>query len=148
MNTPDPSQPQAQSFPEADQIDASPTPETDTMDEYYQLKRTLLLGTLALTGVIFVSVLIAYSLNTALNYAIGATAGLIYLRMLAKEVERLGDAKASVSSSNRVALFIGLIVVATQLQQLEVLPIFLGFMTYKAAILIYAVQTALPSGSK
>jgi ATP synthase protein I len=146
VNTPDPSQPQAQSAEEADQPDVSPT--TDTMDEYYQLKRILLLGTLALTGVIFVSVLIAYSLNTALNYAIGATAGLVYLRMLAKEVERLGNAKASVSSSNRVALFIGLIVVATQLQQLEVLPIFLGFMTYKAAILIYAVQTALPSGSK
>ena len=146
MNTPDPSQLQAQSPAEANQTEASPT--TDTMNEYYRLKRTLLLGTLALTGVIFVSVWVAYGLNTALNYAIGACAGLMYLRMLAREVERLGNAKASISASNRVALFIGLIVVATQLQQLEVLPVFLGFMTYKAAILIYAVQTALPSGLK
>jgi ATP synthase protein I len=118
------------------------------MDEYYQLKQTLLLGTLALTGIAFVSVWIAYGLNTALNYAIGACAGLIYLRMLAKEVERLGKSKNRVSASNRIALFVGLMVITTQLQQLEVLPIFLGFMTYKAAILIYAVQIALSPGQK
>lgn len=146
MNPSDPSQSQIQAAPEASQSEVAPT--SDTMDEYYQLKQTLLLGTLAITGVAFVSVWVAYSLNTALNYAIGASAGLVYLRMLAKEVERLGNSKRSVSASNRIALFIGLMVIATQLQQLEVLPIFLGFMTYKAAILIYAVQIALSPGQK
>lgn len=117
------------------------------MSDYYQLKHSLFLITLALTGIIFISVWIAYSLNIALNYLIGACVGVVYLRMLARDVERLGNAKKRVSSS-RLALFIGLIVVATQWQQLQVLPIFLGFMTYKAAIIVYVVQTTLSPTEK
>jgi len=117
------------------------------MSDYYQLKQSLFLITLALTGIIFISVWIAYSLNIALNYLIGACVGVVYLRMLARDVERLGGEKKRVSSS-RLALFIGLIVVATQWQQLQILPIFLGFMTYKAAIIVYVVQTTLSPAQK
>lgn len=123
-------------------LSESPPSQTDSMQEYYQLKQTLFLVTLALTGVIFISVWISYSVNTALNYLLGACVGVVYLRMLAKDVERLGEQKKRVSS-NRLALFIGLFVVATQWQQLEILPIFLGFMTYKAAILVYVIQSTL-----
>jgi ATP synthase protein I len=117
------------------------------MEEYYQLKQTLLLVTLALTGIIFVSVWIAYSLEIALNYLIGACTGMVYLRMLAKDVERLGQQKRR-PSSTRLALVIGLIVVATQWQNLHILPIFLGFLTFKAAIIVYVLQTTLLPTSK
>lgn len=114
----------------------------DTMEEYYQLKQTLLLVTLALTVVIFVCVWIFYSLNTSLNYLLGACVGVVYLGMLAREVERIGSQKKSIGST-RLALLAGVIIVATQLQQLQILPIFLGFMTYKAAIIVYVLQTTL-----
>ena len=114
----------------------------DTMEEYYQLKQTLLLVTLALTAVIFVCVWIFYSLNTSLNYLLGACLGVVYLGMLAREVERIGSQKKSIGST-RLALLAGVIIVATQLQQLQILPIFLGFMTYKAAIIVYVLQTTL-----
>ena len=117
------------------------------MQEYYQLKQTLLLVTLALTGIIFVCVWIFYSLNIALNYLIGACTGMVYLRMLAKDVERLGQQKRSVGST-RLALFIGLFVVATQWQKLHILPIFLGFLTFKAAIIVYVLQSTLLPTSK
>lgn len=112
------------------------------MREYRQLKQTLLLVTVALTGIIFISVWLSYSLNTALNYLLGAGFSVVYLRMLAKDVEGLGEGKLR-PGSTRLALFIGLFVVATQWQQLAILPIFLGFMTYKAALMIYVLQTAL-----
>jgi ATP synthase protein I len=106
----------------------------------------LLVITLALTGVIFISVWIAYSLNIALNYLLGACAGVLYLRMLAKDVERLGREKQSLSKT-RLALLVGLILLASRLNQLQILPIFLGFLTYKATLIIYVVRVAFISDS-
>lgn len=117
------------------------------MDEYYQLKQSLLMITLIITAFIFVSVWIVYSFNTALNYSLGACVGIVYLGMLAREVERIGARKKSVGST-RLALLAGVIIVATQLQQLQVIPIFLGFLTYKAAIIFYVLQTTLIPAKK
>jgi ATP synthase protein I len=116
-------------------------PATSSMEEFYQLFQKLLKITLVLTGIIFISVWIFYSLNIALNYLIGACAGVVYLKLLARDVERLGSEKKSLSK-DRFALFIGLMVVATQWRDLHVLPIFLGFLTYKATLIVYTVQTA------
>lgn len=117
------------------------------MQEFYQLYQQLLRVTIALTGIAFISVWIFYSLNIALNYLLGGCAGLVYLRLLAKDVEQLGQEKQRLSKT-RFALFIGLMIVATQLHQLKVLPIFLGFLTYKGTLLIYMLQTAFMSNSK
>ncbi|HBB35821.1 MAG TPA: ATP synthase subunit I [Cyanobacteria bacterium UBA8803] len=117
------------------------------MQEYYQLKQTLLLGTLVITGIIFISVWVFYSLDTALNYAIGACTGVVYLRMLAKHVERLGTQNQQLSPT-RFALFIGVFIVASKWQTLQVVPIVLGFLTYKATIFVYMLQTTLLPASK
>ncbi|MEC4804473.1 MAG: ATP synthase subunit I [Jaaginema sp. PMC 1079.18] len=127
--------------------EAQPSDANNSMGEYYQLKQTLLLGTLGLAGIIFISVWLTYSLNTALNYLLGACFGLVYLRMLAKEVERLGVQKSR-PGSTRLGLLVGLIIVATQWHQLHILPVFLGFLTYKAAIVIYVLQTTLLTPQK
>lgn len=115
-------------------------PEDTSMQEFYQLYQKLLVITLVLTGIIFISVWIFYSLNIALNYFIGACTGVVYLKMLAKDVERLGGEKQSLSK-NRFALIIIPIILASQWHQLHILPIFLGFLTYKVTLLIYMVQT-------
>lgn len=114
------------------------------MQDFYQLQQEWLVVTLLLAGIIFISVWIAYSLNIALNYLLGACTGVVYLKMLARDVERLSRQKTSLSKT-RFALFIGLIIVATQWQQLQIIPIFLGFLTYKAALIVYMVRTFIPS---
>ncbi|MBE9048911.1 ATP synthase subunit I [Nostocales cyanobacterium LEGE 11386] len=119
-------------------------PVDSSMQEFYQLYQELLVITLVLTGIVFISVWIAYSLNIALNYILGACAGVVYLRMLAKDVERLGREKQALSKT-RLALLVALILLASRWNQLQILPIFLGFLTYKATLIIYVVRMAFIS---
>jgi ATP synthase protein I len=127
--------------------DSNSLEEHDPMAEYHQLQRNLLLTTLALMGIIFIPVWYFYSLNIALNYLLGATVGLVYLRMLGKEVERLGQPEQRLGAKG-LGVFIILIIVASKWQQLHILPVFLGFLTYKPAIVIYTVQSIFWSAEK
>jgi len=112
------------------------------MEEYYKLLRDLLVATLSITGIVFISVWAFYSLNIALNYLIGACTGMVYLRMLAKNVEQIGRSRRRLGNT-RMVLLIGLILVASRWNQLEIMPIFLGFLTYKAAVIFYMLRTAI-----
>lgn len=140
-----------------DSIDPTPTTQQETqsgsedtepvnasMQEFYQLYQELLIITLALTVTVFISVWIAYSLNIALNYLLGACAGVLYLRLLAKDVERLGREKQALSKT-RLALLVALIFLASRWNQLQILPIFLGFLTYKATLIFYVIRMAFVS---
>ena len=118
-----------------------------SMDEFFRLQWDLLLVAVLLTGIIFVSTWIYYSLNTSLNYLIGSCAGIFYLRMLAKHVEQLGRQRKQLGQT-RLAVLVILILVASRLEQLEILPIFLGFLTYKASLIVYVLRTTLMSSSK
>jgi ATP synthase protein I len=120
---------------------------TESMQEFYQLSQELLMITLVLTGIVFICVWIFYSLNIALNSLIGACTGVVYLRMLAKDVERLGREKSQLSKT-RLALLILLILLASRWNQLQIMPIFLGFLTYKATLIIYVIRTAFISDSR
>ncbi|NET49801.1 MAG: ATP synthase subunit I [Merismopedia sp. SIO2A8] len=112
------------------------------MVEYYQLQQELWVTTAILMGLVFPAVWFFFSLNVALNYVIGATIGVIYLRLLGKKVESIGRQQSGLGNA-RFALIVGIIVVASRLQHLEILPIFLGFLTYKAAIIVYMLRALI-----
>ncbi len=120
------------------------------MQEYEQLKLQLLSLTLILSAVIFVAVWWVYGSQIALNYLLGAAVSVVYLRMLSRDIDRLGVSRSRIGSlgSSRLAPLIGLIIVATQVQQLQILPIFLGFMTYKGALLVYALGSLTQTWDK
>lgn len=125
----------------ADDPDSGLAPEENpSMIEYYQLQKELWITSLILMGVFFPAVWFFFSLNVALNYIIGAAIGVWYLRLLGKKVEAIGGQKSGLGNA-RFALIVGVIVVASRLQQLEILPIFLGFLTYKAAIIVYMLRS-------
>jgi ATP synthase protein I len=69
------------------------------MEEYYRLQQNLLLVTLDFSGIIFAVCLVGlFSRSIALNYLIGACTGVVYLRMLAKNVANLGRGQSKISS--------------------------------------------------
>jgi ATP synthase protein I len=129
--------------PQLTEVENNPSAQKeDSMKEFYQLRNNLLLGTITIAVVSFILVWWFYSLNTSLNYLLGACFSLVYVNMLAREVERVGTFKKKIGAT-RLAIFMGLIIVATQRQQLQVIPVFLGFMTYKACILFYILPSSL-----
>ena len=134
---------EAQTSQDSAVVGADLPPASDrAMGDYFRLQQNLLLTTLGFTAFIFVSVWIAYSLHIALNYLIGACVGVVYLRMLAKSVAEIGRERSKLGSG-RLAIFIGLMIFATQYQQLEIVPVFLGFLTYKAALISYTLWTSV-----
>jgi ATP synthase protein I len=119
----------------------------DTMVEYYQLQQELLVTTLILSGLIFPCVWLAYTQNIALNYLLGACTGVVYLKLLARNVERIGSGSAS-SGKSHLAVFGGVMIVATQWNSLHVLPVFLGFLTFKITLLLYTLRILLKSSAE
>lgn len=112
----------------------------DSMGEYQQLKQELYLITIGITAVVFAAVTYFYDLRVAFNYLLGAAAGVVYLRLLAKDVDRIGNESVKLSL-DRQALVVVLMLVAAKWHQLQILPVFLGFLTYKAALIVYLVRT-------
>ncbi len=120
-------------------VETSSASVSDGMEEYNRLKLRLLVLTLASGLVIGLVVLVVYGWNIALSYFVGALVGAVYLRMLAKGVDRLGNKSKSLGYA-RFGLFVILIVIAAKSSQLQVLPAFLGFMTYKIAVIATLAQ--------
>ena len=126
-------------------VETSSTSVSDGMEEYDRLKYKLLVLTIASGFIIGLGVLVVYGWSIALSYAAGALVGTIYFRMLTKGVDRLGGESNRLGFS-RLGLFILLIVIAAKSDQLHILPAFLGFMTYKVAVLAILAQD-LSNGS-
>lgn len=116
-------------------------PSETAMQEYYQLQQRLLGLTAAFGAVIFPFVWGFYSLQIALDYMLGACVGVVYLRMLGKGVGTIGR-KEKNSSAGRLAVVAGVLIVAMRWDQLDVMPVFLGFLTYKAAIIAFVLWTS------
>ncbi len=122
-----------------DRIAVDSTAPSSPPSEFHQTQDWLLLATLGLSLVITLGVALAYTPAIAANYLIGSIGGVVYLRMLGRSVSRLGKGSDRLGVT-RLAVFISLILLATQVKSLQVLPIFFGFMSYKLTLLLYLLQ--------
>ena len=77
-------------------------------------------------------------LLVARSLLVGSCAGLLYLRLLARSVARLGGGSRQVGRF-QIVVPVLLVVAAAKLPQLELLPAFLGFLLYKPALILQTV---------
>lgn len=132
---------------EAENVDVSSTlatPSEEPMDGYYRFQGQLLIVAMAISALAFMGVWLKFSLVTALSYGIGACAGLIYLRMLSRNVAQIG-VESRDSSGGRLALVALVFLISLKLDQIEFLPVFFGFLTHKLALVGHTYWTAFLS---
>lgn len=107
-------------------------------DEYAQLQRRLLLATLVLTLVVTAITWPCFGASAARSLLLGGCSGLLYLRLLARSVGRIGPESRSLGRFQIVVPAL-LIVAAARIPSLELLPAFAGFLLYKPALLLQAL---------
>lgn len=117
------------------------------MKEFYQLRNSLYLATGVIGIISSLLVWFFYGSNVALNFLLGVCFSLVYINMLAREVERVGVTKKRIGAT-RLAAFAALMILATRWQQLQLIPIFLGFLSYKGALLFYILPMSLWEGEQ
>jgi len=108
------------------------------MEHYERLQRRLLSATaLAIAAAVPLSALL-FDGSTALSLLLGGAAGLLYLRLLARSVSRLGGDRRSVGKV-QLLVPVALVLAAARIPTLQLLPALLGFLLYKPALIAQAL---------
>jgi ATP synthase protein I len=126
--------------------DAPPQPEdtnvsssvNNGMDGYLRLQRRMLLSTVCATALAVPVTALWFDLPTAFSLLVGALAGLLYLRLLARSVTRFGVETKGVGKAQLLVPVV-LVLAAARLPVLEILPAVVGFLLYKPALIVQAV---------
>ncbi|KAJ6823388.1 uncharacterized protein M6B38_383785 [Iris pallida] len=126
-------------------------------EQYFKLKRELQTLTLGIGGIGVVSAYFSYSPEIAASFGAGLLGSLVYIRMLGNTVDSMADgARGLVKGAAGqprllvpVALVMiynrwnGLLVPEYGFMHLELIPMLVGFFTYKIATFTQAIQEAL-----
>jgi len=104
-------------------------------DKYMQLQLRIYRLTLIITAPSVLICALFFDLNSAFSLFIGALSGILYLRLLARGIGKLGKTSMSVS---KVQLLVPVLLFfsASRLPQLELLPALVGFILYKLSLII------------
>ncbi|MFL0747762.1 MAG: ATP synthase [Prochlorococcus sp.] len=104
-------------------------------DEYAQLQRRFILATLAVSAFAVSVTALVFDLHIASSLLVGAVCGVLYLRLLARSVGKLGKASKSVSKIQLLVPVL-LVLAVSRLPELELLPALFGFLLYKPAMIL------------
>jgi ATP synthase protein I len=110
---------------------------TSPQDDYARLQRRLLLATLLVTLAATLICWLVFGAHAARSLLLGGTCGLLYLRLLARSVGRLGPESRSFGRFQILVPAL-LVVAAARVPAIEILPALVGFVLYKPALLLQA----------
>ena len=115
--------------------DPAPADPSNGMDDFFRLQRRLLLFTLLLSAVVVAITAVVGSLSTAFSLLVGAISGFVYLWLLCRSVSRLGENSRGISKAQFLVPAV-LVLVASKVPELSILPALLGFLIYKPAVIL------------
>lgn len=116
----------------------APVPPDNGMEEYARLQRRLLLATLILSALAVPLTAWLFDRTAALSLLLGSVAGMLYLRLLARSVARIGADSRQVGKSQLLVPIV-LVLASARVPQLEIVPALIGFLLYKPALLLQAL---------
>ncbi|MCP9771326.1 hypothetical protein KBY66_01575 [Synechococcus sp. Tobar12-5m-g] len=111
------------------------------MDDYARLQRQLLVATMALAVVVVPLSALLFGRFTAISLLLGSLAALLYLKLLARTVARIGPDSRQVGKAQLLVPVV-LVLAASRVPGLEIVPALVGFLLYKPAILLQAFLPA------
>ncbi|PIN22881.1 hypothetical protein CDL12_04398 [Handroanthus impetiginosus] len=126
-------------------------------EQYYKLKNKLQILTLGIGGVGVVSAYFSYSPEIAASYGAGLVGSLAYMRMLGSSVDSMADGarglmKGAVTQPRLLVPVVlvmlynrwnGVLVPEYGFMHLELIPMLVGFFTYKIATFMQAIEDAV-----
>ncbi|CAN0914060.1 Protein CONSERVED ONLY IN THE GREEN LINEAGE 160, chloroplastic [Linum grandiflorum] len=135
----------------------------ESREQYYKLKNKLQLLTVGIGSVGLVSAYVSYSTEITASFGVGFIGSLIYMRMLGKSIDSMADGAGGLLTGAigqpRLLVPVALVMVFNRWNsiivpeygfiQLELIPMLLGFFTYKIATFAQAIEEALkvPTGN-
>ncbi|GBF98334.1 hypothetical protein Rsub_11228 [Raphidocelis subcapitata] len=114
------------------------------LKRYERLKADFLIWTLGAGALGIATAEFLYGKDIAASYAVGAVSGLLYLRLLGRSVDSIGGNGRSTGGAPRLLIPVILVLVFNRWNQvyaadygltLQLIPMLLGFFTYKLAVL-------------
>ncbi|KAH7533190.1 protein CONSERVED ONLY IN THE GREEN LINEAGE 160, chloroplastic [Ziziphus jujuba] len=132
---------------------------SQSREQYFRLKKKLQILTLGMGGVGLVSAYVSYSPEIAASFGAGLLGSLVYMRMLGSSVDSMADGakgliKGAIAQPRLLVPVVlvmvfnrwnGILVPEYGFMHLELIPMLVGFFTYKIATFIQAIEDALTS---
>ncbi|GMN35956.1 hypothetical protein TIFTF001_042326 [Ficus carica] len=126
-------------------------------EQYFRLKKKLQMLTLGIGGVGLVSTYLSYSPEIAASYGAGLVGSLAYMRMLGNTIDSMADGakglvKGAIGQPRMLVPVVlvmiynrwnGILVPEYGFMHLELIPMLVGFFTYKIATFTQAIEEAL-----
>jgi len=107
----------------------------DVPNEYVELQRGIFKITLVVTAITVALTALVIGVEFSTSVLVGAIFGLVYLRLLAKSIGRLGIYSASLSKVQLLVPVV-LFLVVTRSPNLDLLPSLVGFLLYKPSLIM------------
>ena len=107
-------------------------------DDYTRLQRRLIQATLIVSALAVAFTALTFDPHTAGCLLVGSLAGVLYLRLLARSVARLGHGSKKVGKLQLLVPVV-LVLASARLPQLDLLPALIGFLLYKPALILQAL---------
>ena len=115
--------------------DSSEKASKSSSEEYAQLQQRIFQVILVVSALAVAITAYFFDIVTASSLLLGSMFGAIYLRLLARSVGKLGKSGRHVSKVQLLVPVV-LVLVASRLQQIELIPSLLGFLLYKPSLII------------